>query len=113
MFWRRITSEEIKETSETQRGLRVFDDMLDFDQKGSIEPFFTREKQEDIDVFFYFPQFYFDSPNRTIRNNCDNFFSKKTLIDVENIYRRYYRIWYPLWWIEKSKNLELKAEKEE
>ena len=45
----------------------VFDDMFDSNQK-LIDPFFTRERHNDIDVY-YLSQPYFNLPRRTIRNN--------------------------------------------
>ena len=45
----------------------VFDDMLNSNQK-LIDPFFTRGRHNDVDVY-YLSQSYFDLPKRTIRNN--------------------------------------------
>ena len=47
----------------------VFDDMLDSNQK-LIDPFFTRGRHNDLDVY-YLSQSYFDLPKRTIRNNSN------------------------------------------
>ena len=47
----------------------VFDDMLDTSQK-LIDPFFTRGRHNDLDVY-YLSQSYFDLPKRTIRNNSN------------------------------------------
>ena len=44
----------------------VFDDMLDSNQK-LIDPFFTRGRHNDLDVY-YLSQSYFDLPKRTIKN---------------------------------------------
>ena len=64
----------------------VFDDMLDSNQK-LIDPFFTRGRHSDIDVY-YLAQSYFDLPKRTIRNNSNIvILFKQTLKDVENLYR--------------------------
>ena len=64
----------------------VFDDMLDTSQK-LIDPFFTRGRHNDLDVY-YLSQSYFDLPKRTIRNNSNNIILfRQTLKDVEHIYR--------------------------
>ena len=64
----------------------VFDDMLDSNQK-LIDPFFTRGRHNDLDVY-YLSQSYFDLPKRTIRNNSNIIIVfQQTLKDVEHIYR--------------------------
>ena len=64
----------------------VFDDMLDSNQK-LIDPFFTRGRHNDLDVY-YLSQSYFDLPKRTIRNNSNTkILFQQTLKDVGNIYR--------------------------
>ena len=64
----------------------VFDDMLDTSQK-LIDPFFTRRRHNDLDVY-YLSQSYFDLPKRTIRNNSNIIIVfQQTLKDVEHIYR--------------------------
>ena len=64
----------------------VFDDILDSNQK-LLDPFFTRERHNDLDVY-YLSQSYFDLPKRTIRNNSNIIFLfQQTLKDVEHIYR--------------------------
>ena len=64
----------------------VFDDMLDTSQK-LIDPFFTRGRHNDLDVY-YLSQSYFDLPKRTIRNNSNNIILfQQTLKDVEHIHR--------------------------
>ena len=64
----------------------VFDDMLDSNQK-LIDPFFTRGRHNDLDVYFL-SQSYFDLPKRTIRNNSNIIILfQQTLKDVEHIYR--------------------------
>ena len=45
----------------------VFDEMLDSNQNLS-DPFSTRGRHSDLDVYYLTPS-YFDSPKRTIRNN--------------------------------------------
>ena len=64
----------------------VFDDMLDSNQK-LIDPFFTRGRHNDLDVY-YLSQSYFDLPKRTIRNNSNIIILfQQTLKDVEHIYK--------------------------
>ena len=64
----------------------VFDDMLDSNQK-LIDPFFTRGRHNDLDVY-YLSQSYFDLPKRTIRNNSNIIILfQQILKDVEHIYR--------------------------
>ena len=64
----------------------VFDDMLDSNQK-LIDPFFTRGRHNDLDVY-YLSQSYFDLPKRTIRNNSNIIILfRQTVKDVEHIYR--------------------------
>ena len=64
----------------------VFDDRLDSNQK-VIDPFFTRGRHNDLDVY-YLSQSYFDLPKRTIRNNSNIIILfQQTLKDVEHIYR--------------------------
>ena len=64
----------------------VFDDMLDSNQK-LIDPFFTRGRHNELDVY-YLSQSYFDLPKRTIRNNSNIIILfRQTLKDVEHIYR--------------------------
>ena len=63
----------------------VFDDMLDTSQK-LIDPFFTRGRHNDLDVY-YLSQSYFDLPKRTIRNNSNIIILfQQTLKDVQHIY---------------------------
>ena len=64
----------------------VFDDMLDSNQK-LIDPFFTRGRHNDLDVY-YLSQSNFDLPKRTIRNNSNIIILfRQTLKDVEHFYR--------------------------
>ena len=63
----------------------VFDDMLDTSQK-LIDPFFTRGRHNDLDVY-YLSQSYFDLPKRTIRNDSNIIILfQQTLKDVQHIY---------------------------
>ena len=52
-----------------QNSCVVFDDMLDSNQK-LIDPFFTRGRHNDLNIYFL-SQSYFDLPKRTIRNNSN------------------------------------------
>ena len=64
----------------------VFDDMLDSNQK-LIDPFFTRGRHNDLDVY-NLSQSNFDLPKRTIRNNSNIIILfQQTLKDVEHNYR--------------------------
>ena len=60
---------EDKSIQDFQNCCVVFDDMLDSNQK-LIDPFFTRGRHNDLDVY-YLAQSYFDLPKRTIRNNSN------------------------------------------
>ena len=75
-----------KSIQDFQNCFVVFDDMLDSNQK-LIDPFFTRGRHNDLDVY-YLSQSYFDLPKRTIRNNSNIIILfQQTLKDVEHIYR--------------------------
>ena len=77
---------ENKSIQDFQNCCVVFDDMLDTSQK-LIDPFFTRGRHNDLDVY-YLSQSYFDLPKRTIRNNSNIIILfQQTLKDVEHIYR--------------------------
>ena len=77
---------EDKSIQDFQKCCVVFDDMLDSNQK-LIDPFFTRGRHNDLDVY-YLSQSYFDLPKRTIRNNSNIIILfQQTLKDVEHIYR--------------------------
>ena len=63
----------------------VFDDMLDSNQK-LIEPFFTRGRHKDLNVY-YLSQSYFKLPLSTIRNNSNIIILfQQTLKGVMHIY---------------------------
>ena len=77
---------EDKRIQDFQNCCVVFDDMLDTAQK-LIDPFFTRGRHNDLDVY-NLSQSYFDLPKRTIRNNSNILILfQQTLKDVEHIYR--------------------------
>ena len=76
---------EDKSIQDFQNCCVVFDDMLDTSQK-LIDPFFTRGRHNDLDVY-YLSQSYFDLPKRTIRNNSNIIILfQQTLKDVQHIY---------------------------
>ena len=61
--------------------------MLHYNQK-SIDPFSTRRRHKDLDVY-HLLQSFFDLPKRTIRiNSSINILFKQTLKDVENIEKK-------------------------
>ena len=77
---------EHKSLQDFQNCCVVFDDMLDSNQK-LIDPFFTRGRHNDLDVY-YLAQSSFDLPKRTIRNNSNIIILfQQTMKDVEHIYR--------------------------
>ena len=77
---------EDKSIQDFQNCCVVFDDMLDSNQK-LIDPFFTRGRHNDLDVY-YLSHSYFDLPKRTIKNNSNIIILfQQTLKDVEHIYR--------------------------
>ena len=82
-----VSVEENVEDLEMYRGCcRVFDDMLDSNQK-LIDRFFTRGRHNLCDVD-YLSQSFFDVPKKTIRNNSKIIILlQQTLKDVEHIYR--------------------------
>ena len=76
---------EDKSIQDFQNCCVVFDEMLDTSQK-IIDPFFTRGRHNDLDVY-YLSQSYFDLPKRTIRNNSNIIILfQQTLKDVQHIY---------------------------
>ena len=76
---------EDKSIQDFQNCCVVFDDIMDTSQK-LIDPFFTRGRHNDLDVY-YLSQSYFDSPKRTIRNNSNIIILfQQTLKDVQHIY---------------------------
>ena len=76
---------EDKSIQDFQNCCVVFDDMLVSIQK-LIDPFFTRGRHNDLDVY-YLAQSYFDLPKRTICNNSNIIILfQQTLKDVQHIY---------------------------
>ena len=77
--------ENINDLEEYKNKIVVFDDMLDHKQK-EIEPFFTRRRHKDIDVY-HLSQIYFVLPLQTIRNNSNIIILfKQTKNGVQHIY---------------------------
>ena len=75
---------EDRTIQDSQNCCVVFDDMLDTSQK-LLDPFFTRGRHNDLDVY-YLSQSYFDLPKRTIRNNSNIIILfQQTLKDVQHI----------------------------
>ena len=80
-------SDEIKPPKEYEKATIVFDDVLGSSNSKYLDQFFIRGRHNNLDIY-YLSQFYFDLPERTIRNNSDKIFLlNQTLKDIENIYR--------------------------
>ena len=47
----------------------VFDDMLGSKEAKNIEPFFTRSRHQNLDIY-YISQSWYELPRNTFRNNC-------------------------------------------
>ena len=75
---------EDKSIQDFQNCCVVIDDMLDSNQK-LIDPFFTRGRHNDLDVY-YLSQSYFDLPKRTIRNNSNITTLFQQTLKMLNIY---------------------------
>ena len=77
--------EQITDFQDYQNCCVAFDDMLDSNQK-LIDPFFTRGRHNDLDVY-YLSQSYFKLPLSTIRNNSNIIILfQQTLKGVMHIY---------------------------
>ena len=80
------TSNEIKPINKYKGSVVIFDDMLGSKNISQIDEFFTRGRQEDLDVY-YISHSYFALPTQSIRNNSDRLILfKQTLRDVQNMY---------------------------
>ena len=75
---------EDKSIQDFQNCCVVFDDMLDISQK-LIDPFFTRGRHNDLDVY-YLSQSYFALPKRTIRNNSNIIIFDDTILYYTILY---------------------------
>ena len=84
---RKKISDEIKPLNEYENAVIVFDDVLGSSKRKYTDRFFTRERNNNLDIY-YVRQSYFDLPKRTIRNNSNKLFRfNQTLNDIENTYR--------------------------
>ena len=80
------TSNEIKPINKYKGSVVIFDDMLGAKNSSQIDEFFTRGRNEDLDVY-YISQSYFGLPRQSIRNNSDILILfKQTLRDVQSMY---------------------------
>ena len=64
------TSDEIQPLNDCENSTIVLDGMLLSNQESSIDLFFIKGRQSNID-FYYKTQSYFHLPKNTIRNNCN------------------------------------------
>ena len=80
------TSSDIKPINKYKGSVVIFDDMLWAKNSSQIDEFFTRDRHEDLDVY-YISQSYFALPRKSIRNNSDRLILfKQTLRDVQSMY---------------------------
>ena len=80
------TSTGIEPINKYKGSVVVFDDMLGVRNNSQIDEFFTRGRNEDLDVS-YISQSYLALPRQSIRNNSDRLILfKKTLRDVQSMY---------------------------
>ena len=80
------TSTDIKPINKYKGSVVIFDDMLGAKNSSQIDEFFTRGRNEDLDVY-YISQSYFALPRQSIRNNSDRLILfKQTLRDVQSMY---------------------------
>ena len=64
------TSDEIEPLEKYENNTVVFDDMLLSKQESNLDLFFTRDRHNNIDIY-YISQSYFHLPKNTIRNNSN------------------------------------------
>ena len=80
------TSIEIKPIDKYKGSNIIFDDMLGAQSCSQKDEFYTRRKNEEIDVY-YISQSYFGLPRQSIISNTDKLIqSKQTLTDVQSMY---------------------------
>ena len=80
------TSNEIKSINKYKGSVVIFDDVLGARNSSQIDEFFTRNRHEDLDVY-YISRSYFGLPRQSIRNNSDRLILfKQTLRDVQSMY---------------------------
>ena len=81
------TSFDFKLTDKYKGSLVIFDDMLGARNSSQIDEFYTRGKNEELDVY-YISQSYFGLSRRSIGKNCDRIILfKQTLREVESMYK--------------------------
>ena len=78
------TSQEISTINDYKDCLVIFDDMLDHNEK-EIQPFFTRGRHENIDVY-YLSQRYFELPLIIRDNSSIIILFKQTAKTVQNLF---------------------------
>ena len=102
------SEEEIGENSEFEGATVVFADTLEHNQK-TIEPFFTLEHHEDLDVY-YLSLLYFNQPKGTIGDDSQKiFWPKQTLKDAQNVFTE--KLLVLIWDMMNSKKFVGKLEK--
>ena len=80
------TSNEIKPINKYKGSVVTFDDMLGAKNSSQVDEFFTRGRQENLDVY-YVSQSFFALPRQIIRNNSDRLILfKQTLRGVQIMY---------------------------
>ena len=80
------TSTEIKPINKYKASIVIFGDMLGGRNSSQKDEFFTRRRNEYLDVY-YSSQSYFALPRQSIRNNSDRLILfKQTLRDVQSMY---------------------------
>ena len=76
----------MKPISKYKGSVVIFEDMLGARNSSQIDEFFTRGRNEDLDIY-YIGQSYFALPRQSIRNNSDRLILlKQTLRDVQSMY---------------------------
>ena len=81
-----ITSIDIKPIYKYKGSVFIFDNKLGARNSSQIDEFYTRGKNEDLDVY-YISQSYFALPRQSIRNNSDRLILfKQTLGDTQSVY---------------------------
>ena len=80
------TTTDIKPITKYKGSLIIFDDMLGAKNCSQKDEFFTRGRNENLDVY-YISQSYFGLPKQSSRNNSDRLILfKQTLRDVQSMY---------------------------
>ena len=80
------TSNEIKPINKHKGSVVIFEVMLGAKNSSQKDEFFTRGRQEDLDVY-YISQSYFALPRQSIKNKSDRLILlKQTLRDFQSMY---------------------------